>query len=82
MRVSGDIDQKPQTSIIQTSNAPQAVKKDELERRLHMIREQTRAKYCRPRHEVEQELGHASGEASQGEEEQEEDAQPNTWYEE
>jgi len=82
VRVSGDIDQKPQTSIIQTSNAPQAVKKDELERRLHMIREQTRAKYCRPRHEVEQELEHASGEASQGREEQEEDAQPNTWYEE
>ncbi len=82
VRVSGDIDQKPQISTIQTANAPQAVKKDELERRLHMLREQTRAKYCRPRHEVEQDLAHASEESSQGKEKRDEGDQPNSWYEE
>lgn len=82
VRVSGDIDQKPQISTIQTANAPQAVKKDELERRLHMLQEQTRAKYCRPRHEVEQDLAHTSGETSQGKEKRDEGDQPNSWYEE
>ena len=77
VRVSGDIDQKTQTYTLKTVDAPHAVKKDELERRLQMIREQTRAKYCRPRHEVEQEVEHVLGETSQ-----EEDAQPNSWYEE
>lgn len=82
VRVSGDIDQKPQISTIQTANAPQAVKKDELERRLHMLQEQTRAKYCRPRHEVEQDLAHTSGETSQGKEKRDDGDQPNSWYEE
>lgn len=82
VRASGDIDQKPQILTIQTANAPQAVKKDELERRLHMLREQTRAKYCRPRHEVKQDLAHASGETSQGKEKHDDGDQPNSWYEE
>jgi len=82
VRVSGDIDQKPQISTIQTANAPQAVKKDELERRLHMLREQTRAKYCRPRYEVEQDVAHALGETSQGKEKRDDGDQPNSWYEE
>lgn len=56
VRVGGDGDQSPQKYLMQTLNLPQAVKSDELEHRLRQIREQTRAKYGRPRQEVEQEL--------------------------
>ena len=82
VRVSGDIDQKNQVYTLKTVDAPHAVKKDELERRLQMIREQTRAKYCRPRHEVEQKLEHSSKETFQKEEERDNDTQQHSWYEE
>lgn len=81
-RVGGDIDQRPRKYTMQTLDAPQAVRKDELERRLHLIREQTRAKYCRPRSEVEQAFGYIPMDNADGEEKLDEDEPPDSWYEE
>lgn len=83
-RVGGDIEKRPRKYTMQTLDAPQAVPKDELERRLHLIREQTRAKYCRPRSEVERAFGYMPVDNADGEEKHDEDEPPDSdsWYEE
>lgn len=81
-RVGGDIEQRPRKYTMQTLDAPQAVRKYELERRLHLIQEQTRAKYCRPRSVVEQAFRYMPMDNSDGEEKHYEDEPPDSWYEE
>jgi hypothetical protein len=81
VRVGGDIDQKPRKYTMKTDNLPQAAKKDEVERRLRQIREQTRTKYCRPRSEVEQELRYTPDASPKKDEEHHEESF-DSWYEE
>jgi hypothetical protein len=82
VRIGGDMDQKPRKYTMQTRDAPQAVKKDEAIQRLHRIREQTRAKYGRPRQQVEQELASRPRDPSGADENPPEDEPPEPWYEE
>ena len=82
VRVSESLNQQPHKYTMRTPDLPQAAKKEEVERRLHIIREQTRAKYCRPRREVEMELRDASATDPGGENEPREDEGPDSWYEE
>jgi hypothetical protein len=76
VRLSGGANQQPRKCTMRTLDLPPAAAKDEVERRLQQIREQTRAKYCRPRREVELELGDTSGT------EPPEDHGQDSWYEE
>ena len=82
VRITGDINQKTRKYSMQTLDVPQAAKQNEMERRLHQIREQTRAKYNRPQSEVEQEL-RSSKELPEREREPGKDEEPtSSWYEE
>jgi hypothetical protein len=83
VRITGDIDQKPQKYTMQTLDVPQVARKDEVERWFRQIRDQTETKYCRPRSQVEQELRYTpeifpeeDGKPVQDE------GLPNSWYEE
>lgn len=82
VRVGGSLDLGPRKCRLRTSDLPQAAKRDEVERRLYQIRRQTRAKYCRPRSEVERELGSRPTNVSPDSEEGREDWPLDSWYEE
>ena len=81
VRVGGDLEQGPGKYRLQTPNVLQAAKKDEARQRLNQILMQSRAKNCRPRAEVERELGY-TGASTQQEGEKRHGEYPGSWYEE
>ncbi len=83
VRITGDINQKPQKYTMQTLDVPQAARKDEVERRFRQIREQTETKYCRPSSQVEQELRFTPEIFPEGDGKPDQDEGPHdSWYEE
>lgn len=82
VRVGENSDQKPRTYTMKTVDVPQAVKRDEADRRCQQIREQTRAEYCQERGKVEQEMQDEGPDVSERDGEFPGEEPPDPWYEE
>jgi len=82
VRVGENSDQKPRIYTMKTVDVPQAVKRDEADRRRQQIREQTRAEYGQERSKVEQEMQDEDPDVSERDGEFPGEEPPDPWYEE